>query len=304
MSRINRGPILDGDDIAAAGLNVRYGDYSQSDLNEFNARDAAVDLPQFERTSSRGFMAKVANSVEVGKLDFYHDAPVVLNGQSTVPATAYVIGDGVSDTVLGPLGVGLVTVDDSNILRVYWSLNVRPAYTGTPWTTPSTPSAEYDVPHSGGGNRGLCTNATVWVVYLQWDVTDATLTNWTEVPYQGDFTANPTGTIRGSLLERTAATTVVPAFLTRHGAEDREATGSETANPIGWRGISGSYSYDTSMGASVTVYGLRLVVKGPMHPFNHNSRNYLVHQPDIVDGANVTLEHTVGRLGFILHRVK
>jgi len=29
MSRINRPPIEDGDNIAAAGLNIRYGDFSQ-----------------------------------------------------------------------------------------------------------------------------------------------------------------------------------------------------------------------------------------------------------------------------------
>jgi hypothetical protein len=304
MSRINRPPVLDGDAISASDLNDRYSDYTQTDINEFNTRDAAVDLPQFERDNNRGFLAKVGTSVLIGKQDFYHAAPVTLNGLGTAPSAAYVIGDGVADTVLGPLGAGLAVVDDTNILRVYWSLNVRPQFTGTPWTTSSTPSAEYQVPHTSAGSTGVATNATCWALYLQWDVTSAALTNWTEVPYQGDFTANPTGTLRGSLLENTAATSVVPAWTTRHDAVDREATGAEVANPIGWRGVSGHYFYTTAMGASVTVYGLRLVVKGPMHPFNFNGRNYLVQQPDIVNGANVTLQHTVGRLGFIINKVK
>jgi hypothetical protein len=305
MSRINRPPIQDGDEVAAAGLNVRYGDFSQSDINQFNTRDGAIDLPQFE-LPSRHHMARVATSVQIGKSDFYHDAPVVLNGQTALPSTPYVIGDGVSDTVLGPLNLALVTVDDTNVLRVYWSLNVEPRFTGTPWTTASTPSATYEVAQHGGGNKGIVTNGTCWVIYLQWDITSPALTNWTEVPYQGDFDTNPTGTIRGELLENTAATTVVPAWVTRHDADNREADGNTVATKIGWRGVSGHYTYDSSMAGNVTVYGLRLVVKGPMHPFNHNGRNYLVQQPDIVSqaGTNLQLAHTVGRLGFILHRTK
>jgi hypothetical protein len=305
MSRIQRPPVQDGDQIAAADLNNRYADYTQTDVNEFNARDASIDLPQFKQTASRGFMARVAHSVQIGKLDFYHDSPVTLNGQTALPSTPYVIGDGVSDTVLGPLGIGLCVVDDTNILRVYWHLNVKPIYTGTPWTTIGiSPIGFYAVPHTSGPDAEVSTNGTCWAFYLQWDVTSAALTNWVEVPYQGDFTTNPTGSHRGELLENTAATTVVPAWVTRHGAVDREADGSDVAMLQGWRGISGHYFYDTSMGPSVTVYGLRLVVKGPMHPFNHNNRNYLVQQPGLVSGTNVQLQHTVGRLGLILHKVK
>lgn len=307
MSRINRPPVLDGEGIEATPLNERYDDFTQNDINEFNTRDAAIDLPQFKRTGGRGFLAKTANSVQVGKLDFYHDAPVVLEGMDTAPSTAYVIGDGTNPTPLGPLGVGLVSLDSTNLLRVYWSLNVNPEFTGTPWTTTSSPSANYDIEKhgGGGGNDNTSTNGTCWVIYLEWDITGPTLANFVPVPGQGDFDTL-IGGFRGELLENTQATTVVPCWTTSHSATGRKTTGVEVSNKTGWRGVSGTYYYSGAQGAVSTVYGLRLVVKGPMHPYQTGGRNYLVQQPDIMnnDSDNVTLEHTVGRLGFILHKVK
>ena len=51
MSRINRARIVDGDDVTAASLNDRFDDFSQAnELDQFNLRDAAVDLPQFKKS--------------------------------------------------------------------------------------------------------------------------------------------------------------------------------------------------------------------------------------------------------------
>jgi hypothetical protein len=272
MSRINRPPVLDGEGIEATPLNNRYADFTQNDINEFNTRDAAIDLPQFKRTGGRGFLAKTANSVQVGKLDFYHAAPVTLN-----------------------------------LLRVYWSLNVNPEFTGTPWLTASSPSAKYTIEKHGGGgsNDDTSTNGTCWVIYLEWDITGPTLANFVPVPGQGDFDTL-IGGFRGELLENTQATTVVPCWTTSFSATERKTSGAEVSNKTGWRGVSGTYYYSGAQGAVSTVYGLRLVAKGPMHPYQTGGRNYLVQQPDIMndDNDNVTLQHTVGRLGFILHKVK
>ena len=49
MSRINRAAIVDGEEIEAAPLNTRYADYTQTDINEFNTRDAAIDMRSEER---------------------------------------------------------------------------------------------------------------------------------------------------------------------------------------------------------------------------------------------------------------
>ena len=306
MSRIIRPPIDDGEAIEATPLNTRYADFTQTDLNEFNTRDAAIDLPQFKRTGGRGFLCKTASSVQIGKLDFYHAAPVTLSGLASAPASALVIGDGSSPTVLGPLGIGLVSVDATNVLRIYWSLNVNPTFTGTPWTTTSTPSAKYTFAKNGGGTDVTSTNGTCWVFYLEWDITSASLANFVPVPGQGDFSGVVTGAIRGELLQNTQATSVVPCWTTSFNAEDRETKGSEVVQKTGWRGISGTYYYPGTSGTVSTVFGVRLVCKGPMHPYQTGGRNYLVQQPDIMNqgATNVQLQHTVGRLGFVLHKVK
>ena len=305
MSRINRPPILDGDEITAAGLNVRFGDFTQTDLNRFNHRDAAYDLPQFEQTFSRGFMAPIARQVQIGKADFYHSAPVTINGQAATPSTPVVVGDGVSDTVLGPLGVGQLAINAGDVLRVYWHLNVRPQFTGQPWTD-AAGRDYYEITHSGGSTQKVATGATCWVMYLQWDITSAALTNWTEVPFQGDFATNFTGALYGSPLASTTATTVIPCWVTSHDANGgREMTGSETSEGLGWMGASGCYYYDSTMAGTVaSIYGLRLVIKGPMHPFHVTTTNYLAQTPNILNqgGTNVSLQHTVGQLGFIKHR--
>ena len=48
MSRITDGPVRDGEAFDAASLNDRFASYTQTDLNQFNHRDAAHDLPQFD----------------------------------------------------------------------------------------------------------------------------------------------------------------------------------------------------------------------------------------------------------------
>ena len=306
MSRIERDPVEDGDEITAASLNSRFADFSQTTLNAFNTRDAAIDLPQFERTSQRGFLAPVATDIAIGEISLKHTTSVTLNGQTAAPATPYIIGDaGGNPTYIGPLNIGLVNITSSDILRVYWHLNVRPLYSGDPWNTNDTPDPEWLMPHSGG-QAGAYNWGTVWAIYLQWDITDATLTNWTEVPFQGDFNTAIAGGVVGDPLSACTATSVVPAFLTRHNATDRAMINFDTGVPVGWRSVSGAYYYDASMAGAVgTVYGLRLVVKGPMGMWNNGGVNYLVHQTAIPGqaGTDVQLEHTDGRLGFILQRL-
>jgi len=305
VSRINRASIKDGDQITAAGLNVRFGDFSQTDLNKFNHRDAAYDLPQFEHTNQRGFLAPIANQVTIGKLDFYHGAPVSVAGQTATPSTPYVVGEGVSPTVLGPLGVGELAINAGDVLRVYWHLNVRSQFIGQPWTN-AAGRDYYEFTHSGGSAQKVATGATCWVMYLQWDITSAALTNWTEVPLQGDFATNFTGALYGSPLSQTTATTAIPCWVTSQDSNGgRELTGGEDSEGLGWMGASGCYYYDSSVAGTVaSIYGLRLVIKGPMHPFHVTTTNYLAQTPGILNegGTNVILQHTVGQLGFIKHR--
>ena len=81
MSRIERDPIEDGDEITAVSLNTRFNDFSQSNLNAFNTRDAAIDLPQFRIQNDRGFMAPVATDIVIGEVSLKHSTSVTLNGR-------------------------------------------------------------------------------------------------------------------------------------------------------------------------------------------------------------------------------
>ena len=75
MSRITDGPIVAGDELDAVSLNTRFGSYTQTDLNTFNHRDAAHDLPQFAES---GWLLTHAQSQDIGKNDWKHTSSVTL----------------------------------------------------------------------------------------------------------------------------------------------------------------------------------------------------------------------------------
>jgi len=296
MSRIKQGAVVDGETIGAADLNTRFTDYTQTDLNAFNTRDAAVDLPQITGTD---FLVPFLQADDIGKSDLFAAAPITVTGIAALPSSGYVVGDGSADTIAS-FGAGLA-ITSADVLRVYWHLNVNPIFTGTPWTAAGGIDY-YEFALSGGGTQNVATNGTVWGLYLQWDITDATLTNWTEPDYQGDFTT-VAGAETGSLLADCMATSVTPCWITHQSATtSRELTGSEVAVAVNWRAVSGSYYYTPAAGTT-TVYGLRLVIKGPLHPWNNGGANYLVHTLGIMSGTNVQLEYTSGTISTIKQRL-
>ena len=299
MSRVKIDPVKDGQVVDAADLNARFDAFTQTDLNAFNHRNAAYDLPQFSGTPFYGLFGQ---KDDLGKEDFFHAAPVGNAGIATLPAAGYVIGDGAAQTIASfPLGLSVTTED---VLRIYWNLSVGPFYSSKPWVRAGS-LANYAVAHTLGGTQLVSTNASCWVFYLEWDITSAALANWTPVAYQGDFTTvvGATGYV-GEALAGTTATTVCPCWITYHVAADRLLVQDEHDRQVGWRGISGCYYYDTSMAGPVTIYGLRLKLKGPMHPYNDGGVNYLVHDLAAMNAGlnNVIMYHTSGRMNTFLHR--
>ena len=142
MSRISQPTVVDGDTANAASLNDRFDNFTQTDLNAFNARDAAFDLPQFD--SSR-FIITHVQSEGIGLNDWRHGSVITVTGQSVMPASPFVVGDG-APTVMdfGPTGL---TVSIGEVLRIYWNLSVRPYWENSrPWLNPG--ALEVD---AGGG---------------------------------------------------------------------------------------------------------------------------------------------------------
>tara|TARA_Y100000034_G_scaffold135794_1_gene209165 strand:+ start:620 stop:1531 length:912 start_codon:yes stop_codon:yes gene_type:complete len=302
MSRVISDPVKDGEVGTAADLNARFDAYTMTDLNAFNARNAAYDLPQMDQ--SPAFYALNGQKDDLGKVDFFHAAPVVANGQGTLPNAGHLIEDGAGTPTVAAYPAGIpITAND--VLRVYWNLSVHPKFTGTPWTV-GTSLSHYIFDAILGATIPIATNATCWVLYLEWDITDNTLTNWTTVPLQGDFTTAVAGYF-GEALPTTMATSVVPCWITYvNSTVDREVAGPEYGVDVGWRGVSGCYYVDfASAGGATTVYGLRLRLKGPMHPLSNAGTNYLVHDLDVMDQAqtNVQLEYTSGRISVLRHRL-
>ena len=303
MSRISRAPIAEGDTVAAADLNARFNDYTQSGsivagLNQFNVRDAAVDLPQVQSD----WLAQAVYEATLGELDLDHSSKNTVNAASAVPSAGHLVQNFSGTVSVLSFGAGGKGISTADVLRLYWDLSVNPKYTGTPWTAAASFS-DYVLDATGGSTVQVATSAAVWVMYPEWDITSNALGNFAPVPGQGDFDTNYTGARRGEALSNLQATCVIPAWLqiaTASAAGLVPAVGLR-ANVIGWRGVSGAWHYAGSDGA-VTVYGIRWRIKGVLHPEQNTSVNYLGFDTGASNG--VSLEYTSGKAQALVMRVK
>jgi hypothetical protein len=291
MSRLTNKPISDGDAIDAASLNTRYADFTQTTLNEFNTRDAAIDLPQF--TAAKFMVPEFAQRL-IGHQDWTHTAYNTVAGQLT-GAAPHVIRDAAGLTTPLALGSGWL-VSPGQILRVYWDLSVKShwlsfdPWIGTDWTW------TFDKFVSGTtevGNGSGC-----WALWLQWDTTDATLTNWTNVPTQESFNTVVVGTRGGNLLSNCQATSIVPA--TQDFFEDPRdgSADTRTGGENGWTSVDGAWHYIP--GSPITIYGLRVVVTGPLGAY-HAASNWLIRAEDALV-AEAELYYNGGSLQALLMR--
>lgn len=310
MPRVARPSVREGTEITAAAVNAQFAAFTAAttDIDADNLREFAVDLPQLPDAageSGDGVVFRRGASVQIGNGDLLHTSPVTVASYAgaTFPSP-HVVEDGAGNPtplVLGASGWALAAGD---VLRVYWDLSVRPRYTETGsaqspgvlapygieldvWGSPSTTTA-------GDGMFG-------WLMWLQWDITDNTLTNWVPVPSQSNFTAVIQPGVYGDELPKTAATTPIPPWIDYD--EDQQRGQLDTLSvslPIRWRGVSGAYYYVPTSG--VTVYGLRLVIAGVAHAWNYNGVNYWRWAPTVADDGATYIEYTSGGLTALLHK--
>lgn len=298
MSRINRARIVDGDQATAASLNDRFDDFSQANaLDRFNLRDAAVDLPQLAKTSN--FQAPFVQVDDIGKSDLLHASPVSVTGGTSAPYTSpHVIEDGAGNATFATYSGGL-TVDPEEVLRIYWSLSVDADLSASPQTAGFQ---SFSITDSTGTAGAASTSAGCFVAWLQWDITSSALSAWTEVPGQGDFKTQ-FGSNYGNALTNCKATTVIPLWSWYFPVlSDGTPTSLSTTNSMGWRGISGAWHYVPT--SSTTIYGLRIVLVGVMHPnrISTAGANNLVMDTGV--GTKATLNYTGGQLVTFVNRVK
>ena len=288
MSRIIQPRLNPGDSIDATDLNSRFTAYSQAGALDISNHGAAcIDLPQVRQ---KDIITLNSKRVVLGTGEWDHTSVESVPSATSSPATLYEVGGG---TTRLDLGLGGWTVGSGDILRVYWDTSAKSYVTGRPYASPSLGALAID--DGGGGSLDLNDCMACWVLHLQWDTTDATLTNWTAVPGQGDF---QTGTPAQEYLTSTAAMTVVPAWLeyTLEGNAVEGQANDRTVLTRQWDGVSGAWWYTPS--GSVTVYGLRIVAHGIYHA-SHNANGNFLELFTAVGGVTQKLELTSGQLSAI-----
>lgn len=297
MSRITDGPIEGGDTLNAASLNDRFASYTQTDLNQFNHRDAAHDLPQFAPTN---WLLTHAQEQGIGLNDWKHTSSVTVAGQTAaVPVDPHPIEDGAGNASIMSFGSGL-TIANSEVLRVYWNLSAK-ATQGSNWNAAGS-LGYYSFRNAPNPDTKEDTWGGCWVFYLEWDITSAARANFEPVPGQGDFKTT-IGSYRGEPLTDMESSSVMPAGLRFANEPDNGLLpNASLESSQRWRGISGAWYYPRTQPAALVVYGLRVVVKGVMHPYKASGVNYMVH--DVIYSNGASLAYNGGNLAVLKHRVK
>jgi len=302
MSRITRVPLIPGTLSQAGTGNADFTAYTQpGGIDQYNLRDAAVDLPQLANLGTTGIITLNSASAPIGTgaSNWQHTGLSPQAPSSAItPATETPLVDGAGNpTPLGPLGWNL---DAGQVLRVYWDLSVRPEYDGTPWV-----GADGEIDIQVGMTPGVQVvnmGAHCWLISLQWDVTSAALVNFTEVSGQTAYTSAIGGTVGGKLSDSPASVPVPAWKLSTINVADGTWQGGsqEVAREVKWTSANGAWYYLPS--GAITVYGLRLVIHGIYHPGQTATENYLLLDT-VVGGVAQILKYDGGTLTAIQQRL-
>lgn len=268
MSRIDRERLEPGDTLTATDLNNRYNDYSQTGtIDADNTRDGAVDVPHIPSDAT---LINALHSSINGR-DIYHGGfgivAMTLTGAPT-PVEAGRVSFGAS-------GWTFSAVD---ILRVYGSLQCNAFIENDP-NTAAPNDAMFTVPPTVGTTAvNISMGTHVWIVQLEWNITDPALaTGWVPVPGGNDFQSQFVTGRYGSAVSTLQGCAMTQAYWS--GAENWRPGGKADGgtNTIfkrsGWKNVPVTWS---GFPGTATVYGLRLVVHGVYHPINSASVNGLV----------------------------
>jgi hypothetical protein len=301
MSRIQRPRVVSGETIDATSLNNTYDDYSQAGaLNADNTREQAFDIVHFSNTP----IVLNTKTSPLGNIGMLHVAPETTVTHTTTigsPVHHVVQDSGGTETILN-LGASGWSLSAGEVLRVWWDLSVEPTVTGTPWNGASA-KGRYSVPHSPGS--GSSVNITdgnhCWVGYLEWDITDNTLSNFVAVPDQTSFgTSFSAGTEKGGFINECSSTSIISAWSVFSFGNADEGTSADQGiyQSQGYFGCHSMWAYPAT--GAVTVYGVRVVITGIMHPAHITSseRNVLIYDVNVTG----SLTYKGGRISAIQMR--
>lgn len=306
MSRIIRPRVDPGDVTDATTLNNTYDDYSQSGaLNQYNTRDQAFGIPHFAPDVK---LIKATDSVILGTGAANHGSTPVVVTALAAGSTVHPVEDGAGNPTQLNMGSGW-TINSGECLRVWWNLSVQTTNINLDpfWNTSPTAAGLYYVSDTlgVGGTVRLSDGFHCWLAYIEWDITSLGLTNWVPVPGQGAPSSSLGGETGLRVADMNASTVISPWTLTSysHGTEGKMPSGNQgVRRDHGWYAPYGMYVH--APGAPVTVYGIRLVLAGILHPMHLSSgdeENILAFDYNLLNapGQYPTLEYLSGRMSAV-----
>ena len=243
--RVTNDSATPGDIITAAALNEKFTDITAATtgaLDEENFGSESVDYPHFDLDGNSGKSDIILRGWAQGDNGVGRTGGTVYTSteDGTVPVE---VSHGSGSRAVFTGGQALAPGD---IIRVHWSLFVE------------------DYPQYTSGLFGATPKPVpAWLCWLQWDVTSATLANWTEVPNQTTFAESFGAGAEGGNTEDAQATLVIP-----HG----HITNTNPATAYTYRQRPGAahhraWTYARPANYStLTVYGVRMVISGLFHP--------------------------------------
>ena len=304
MSRIERGRVQPGETTGATALDDTYDDYTQSAaLNADNTRDQAFGIAHFADSAGP---IKYAGQDHLGNQSLPTEASPALttvsSASGSAPTNPHVVQTSTGTETFLDLSSSSWSVTSGDVLRVWWHLNCKPKYTGTPWAAAGV-KGKLEFDNVTSGTTVTTDSQHCWVAYLQWEKTSASLANWQDVPGQDDF-LTVIDSQTGSKLSETSSTTVIPAWLVVGNKDsDDGAIGTDgVPQTLGYNAAYGMFAYDVV--TSATIYGLRVVIRGLMHPQHDSSgspyANLLVYDLNAVG----ELDYAGGRINALVMREK
>jgi hypothetical protein len=302
MSRItSRPPVSTIEDVTSTTYDARFLDFENAslDLDENNHRDGAVDLPQVG--IDRVVVDMQDARIGANDLDLVTNTFIIYAYDSTNPApwTPVHIDDptAVNPSYLSwPAGL---TPGNGDVMRVSWHIDVNVEVTGSP--SLGGDLGLFKIPDSSGpGNITFSDGWHAFIIYLEWDVTDNTLTSWQPVSGQTDYSNTipgaPSTGIGGYLSQSQAATFVPCKIMAAFGADDGEAS-SVSQVDVDWHTIRGTWLYAPNSSA-FTIYGMRLVVQhGLYHPSQSGTNaSVMIADENATSGTQVGFRWQTGRI--------
>jgi hypothetical protein len=262
MSRFTRALPQPGTAITAAALNLDFAQFEVASvgngpIDQTNLREAAVDLPTLDLGDA--FVLQTLESETLANPEGFHVQYFEVPSTTAGPATLRPIENiGAVETNLD-LGTSGATVSPGDVLRVYWHLSCKSEWSVSDPVAPGGPGSTSPYTDEFNNTGRFDTSDWCWVIHLQWDITSNALTDWEEVPEQGDFQGTSPLAAGSCYLSALSAASVVEAF-----SLFRDNVSYEVVQR-GWRPATGAFYYQPD--GSVTVYGLRLVVHGIYKPY-------------------------------------